>query len=150
MSVALQEELPLSHPMRPLLLIHTYGTTTVNRAAVFSLCVENGLLHRASAFTWDGVCHAFKQSIEQTNHDSFDLRDWTTISGTAHLSEQVGRVTGRPILLSKYFLCGGNASLTACQVYPYGSDLIAFYDVVKAYVMVNQLVHGVECEEFCL
>jgi hypothetical protein len=91
MSVALQEELPLNHPMRSILYIHTYGSTTVNRAATVSLCVENGLLHRASAFTWPGAALAFKQSFELKSNETSDLREWTDVSGTAGLSEEVRR-----------------------------------------------------------
>jgi hypothetical protein len=91
MSVALQEELPLAHPMRPLIFIHTYGTTTVNRAAVFSLCVEHGLLHRASSLTWDGTEAAFKLSFDNKNRPLPDLRDWTKEAGTVGLNEQVRR-----------------------------------------------------------
>ncbi len=89
MSVALREELPLAHPMRPLIFIHTYGTTTVNRAAVFSLCVEHGLLHRASSLTWPGTEAAFKLSFEIKNRRFADMRDITTEAGTLGLNEQV-------------------------------------------------------------
>ena len=91
MSVALREELPLAHPMRPLIFIHTYGTTTVNRAAVFSLCVEHGLLHRASALTWHGLEAAFKISFDNKNRRLADLREMTNEAGTLGLNEQVGR-----------------------------------------------------------
>lgn len=107
MSVALREELPLAHPMRPLIFIHTYGTTTVNRAAVFSLCVEHGLLHRASSLTWPGTEAAFKLSFEIKNRRFADMRDITKEAGTLGLNE---------------------------QVYPYGTDLRAYYDVVETYV----------------
>ena len=89
MSVALQEELPLAHPMRPLIFVHTYGTTTVNRAAAFSLCVEHGLLHRASALTWHGAEAAFKMSFDVKNKRLADLRHMTREAGTLGLSEQV-------------------------------------------------------------
>jgi|LauGreDrversion4_1035100.scaffolds.fasta_scaffold105910_2 hypothetical protein len=89
MSVALQEELPLAHPMRPLIFIHTYGTTTVNRAAVFSLCVEHGLLHRASGLTWQGAGDAFKLSFDKNNRRLTDLRDMPNEAGTLGLNEQV-------------------------------------------------------------
>jgi hypothetical protein len=91
MSVALQEELPLAHPMRPLIFVHTYGTTTVNRAAVFSLCVEHGLLHRASGLTWQGAEAAFKLSFGNKNRPLADLRDMTKEAGTQGLSEKVRR-----------------------------------------------------------
>jgi len=86
MSVALQEELPLAHPMRPLIFIHTYGTTTVNRAAVL-----HGLLHRASALTWHGLEAAFKISFDHKNRRLADLREMTNEAGTLGLNEQVGR-----------------------------------------------------------
>lgn len=89
MSVALQEELPLTHPMRPLIFIHTYGTTTVNRAAVFSLCVEHGLLHRASGLTWHGAEDAFKLSFDKKNRRLPDLRNMTNEAGTLGLNQQV-------------------------------------------------------------
>ena len=89
MSVALREELPLAHAMRPLIFIHTYGTTTVNRAAVFSLCVEHGLLHRASSLTWPGAEAAFKLSFENKNRRFADMRDITKEAGTLGLDEQV-------------------------------------------------------------
>jgi hypothetical protein len=91
MSVALQEELPLAHPMRPLIFIHAYGTTTVNRAAVFSLCVEHGLLHRGSALTWQGLEAAFQISFDNKNRPLADLRGLTNEAGTLGLNEQVWR-----------------------------------------------------------
>ena len=54
-----------THPIRRLLRPYTYGTVGINLGAIKTLAVQNGILHRASAFTWDSLQEGFKISFDQ-------------------------------------------------------------------------------------
>ena len=111
LAAAEAEHLGAHHPIRRMLRPFTYGTVGINLGAIATLAVENGLLHRASAFTWSSLQEGFKKS--------FDLNRFT---GT----------------MSQY-LKGNNmfldaTSKTASKNYPFGQDGLAFEKVVMEFV----------------
>jgi len=63
-----QTKLPPSHPIRRLLTIHTYRTSTVNANAFSALVPEGSMLHRAGPFEYEGgLKNIFQYSWDTSN-----------------------------------------------------------------------------------
>lgn len=75
-----------SHPIRRLLAIFTYGSTTVNSAATIQLVPEFSVLHRVSGFAYESMEELFDWSFETSNiYEPFPSR--TTNQALLDLAE---------------------------------------------------------------
>jgi len=110
LAAAEAEHLGAQHPIRRMLRPFTYGTVGINLGAIATLAVENGLLHRASAFTWSSLQEGFKKS--------FDLN----------------RFQGTMSRLKENNMYEEATSTTASKNYPFGQDGLAFEQVVMEFV----------------
>lgn len=109
LTMASAEQLGHAHPLRRMLRPHTYGAVSINLGAVKTLAVENGLVHRAAAFTWDALQEGFRMSFA-LNRFHGDSVSMLKENGMLRVAEE------RP------------------ELYPFGRDLLDFYSVVTTFV----------------
>lgn len=93
------------HPLRRLLKPHTYGTASINIVAISTLATEYCFLHRATAFTWQGILDGFELA-----HSTFEFEPMKE-----HLAEN-----------------GMDAA--PADIYPWGDDGVGFFDIVHRHV----------------
>jgi len=109
LTTAVFENLGPNHPLRRMLRPHTYGAVTINMGAVKTLAVNRGILHRASAFTWESVEAAF--------HAAYDMNRWAgDIKKQFRASGMMDTILSKP------------------DLYPFGQDSVDFVNVVQQFV----------------
>ncbi len=72
--VSSRENLPAVHPLRRLLKPFSFRTYVINRAAMTHLLSQHSLLHRTTAFTWDGLLGAFRHAFHTNRWQSLGQR----------------------------------------------------------------------------
>jgi len=106
-TLATEEILNKTHPLRIFLKPHTHFSQNVNWNAVFALFPANGLLHRASPFTGKGLDDLVNLSSEWVKQHSFydATTDKNKIKNYAKLTDK----------------------------YSYGEDMLDYVEIVKEY-----------------
>jgi len=99
--------LPPCHPIRRLLTIFTFRTNNVNSNALESLTPQNGLLHRATGFTYNSMKEIFDASYQASN--IFEPFNDRKVSSTIQKLSDEGK-------------------------FPYLSEGIAYYNIIRAFV----------------
>jgi len=102
---ACREQLPADHPLRRLLKPHVFGVGNVNTLAVRVLLAKGGSAHRLWAFNYDSLVELAKQGAELAPFEPFP--QWLKNRGLSNLSD---------------------------EMYPYGTDGLALYEICRDYV----------------
>jgi len=106
-TLATEEILNKTHPLRIFLKPHTHFSQNVNWNAVFALFPANGLLHRASPFTGKGLDDLVNLSSEWVKKHSF-----------YDATEDKNKIKDFTSLTDKY---------------SYGEDMLDYVEIVKEY-----------------
>ena len=99
-----------THPIRRMLRPYTYGTVSINLGAIKTLAVQNGILHRASAFTWDSLQEGFKISFDQNRFvgtiDQFLKKNHMLVSIQSDAVSNVAVIIVRIVFIGSFlFYC---------------------------------------------
>jgi type IV secretory pathway TrbD component len=132
------------HLLRRFLTIHTYKTVDINKQALRTLTVKYGLVHRASALTWETVARAFDSIVrgyEPAEVLSKMLRQQTLAPAEEDDSESRRALQARgPSFASVWNASGSPESGHAVRVlpaladFPFAEDLLEFRNIVFEYV----------------
>ena len=95
-----------THPIRRLIKPHTYGASSINKAAVATLSTEFSFVHHATSLTWKGMATAFQVSYDALFFDDI-----------SHYLQSTRMDTVDP------------------EIYPFGQDLAEFVQIVQAHVV---------------
>jgi hypothetical protein len=73
LATVVQNHLPASHPLRPLLEPHLVGALAVNHRANHTLVGRHGAVQGSYSFAFEGVAALIGRAVEQFRFDSFDV-----------------------------------------------------------------------------
>jgi len=102
---ACREQLPADHPLRRLLKPHVYLAGKNQTTAVRVLAAEGGIAHRLWPFNFDGLVKFLERGTESAPFEPFP--QWLKNRGLSNLSD---------------------------EMYPYGTDGLALYEICQDYV----------------